>query len=797
MVGKLQESRNIKIGGNAVGNVIVSGDGNRVVVFHQKVEYADSIQVEQSSGKSTVNPYKGLAYFSESDANFYFGREILVQGIWEKFQNIYERSITSGGERVLTILGPSGCGKSSLARAGLIPEFARHPLPEKRSIRVAVLKPGEKPVKSLSLSLACLVDSDNFDKSMEEYESKFVQAAENKRYDVLENLIDKLPGIDESPVLFLVDQFEELYSLCEAEDQQDTFIKNLISAASKRSGYTSLILTLRSDFLEETQRHSDLNQIVASNSVIVPAMTSEELYEAISKPSEQIGRPLKAGIIKQLVQDAEDRNGVLPLLQFTLQQIWNKWMEGVDPIKTYYAIGGVGGALAGEAQRIYKNLEDFEKDIARRIFLNLVQIGEDERSTTRRTTPIEGLFSKYDNPKEVRSVVDRFAAPSVRLITLFHSKDDNEPAAEITHEALIKHWQQLQIWLDDSRDLLSWKKQLRAAQSQWQSNEQDEGSLLQGIALAKAEEQIRKDDIYLTKQEHEFVELSLRFRTKKQREKKLQGQIRTGSIISVLSLIILGLIGFQVREAQSRKVRESVFLGADNPTPEIQDILPAFLQEAEQLRMRNHSQTFSGLDDAVSYYEKNKKYIKRDINYYRKIIEVIVKLRALHGDEDNYRSYLNTAESGLSYLIRKYRIPELKIQLQNEQFGEYTGGHTLAKDRFNEGALKTTYSIIIEDIGADLDASGDIRNQLEANLIPCEALRDIDNAWLNSNKKISWKANPDMAKNSSDVDLLETSLAYSVFNYAAEFIVQRFEQCEEKGQSEKTSQILQAVDLEP
>lgn len=151
------DNRSIEIRESAVDSAIVSGDGNRVYVINQVIEHYLETSKKAPVNQARQNPYKGLAAFKESDADRYFGREAQVERLWERFQALHKQA---NFPRVLLILGPSGCGKSSLARAGLVPELARRPLPGKEQIRVAVFVPGSHPVETLAGVLAKAVTND-------------------------------------------------------------------------------------------------------------------------------------------------------------------------------------------------------------------------------------------------------------------------------------------------------------------------------------------------------------------------------------------------------------------------------------------------------------------------------------------------------------------------------------------------------------------------------------------------------------------------------------------------------------
>lgn len=225
----LPANRSIRIEESAVGSAIVSGDGNTIYVIHQTVEQR-SVQAPTETPTSLgPNPYKGLVAFKESDADRYFGREAQVERLWQRFQALYEQLGQKNAPlRLLPILGPSGCGKSSLARAGLIPELARRPLPGQEQIRVVVLVPGAHPIEALAGVLAKVATQDPMPvQKTREFASELKRENEADIYDGMRRIADLMPQIKDSPLVVLVDQFEEIYTLCQDTEERNAFIRPL------------------------------------------------------------------------------------------------------------------------------------------------------------------------------------------------------------------------------------------------------------------------------------------------------------------------------------------------------------------------------------------------------------------------------------------------------------------------------------------------------------------------------------------------------------------------------------------
>ena len=544
----------IQIEGSAVGSSIISGDGNIIYVVHQATEQHSIKVPSTAAAEFGPNPYRGLAAFQENNADQYFGREAQVKRIWQRFQRLYEQSTQASPAnlvpRLLPILGPSGSGKSSLARAGLIPELARHPLPEKARMRIAVLVPGTHPVEALAGVLAKAATQDSMPVAKtREFATELMLKNQAGCYDGMRRIADLMPQIQDTPLIVLVDQFEEAYSLCKSADERAAFIENLLYAASSPTGHVSVVLTLRSDFLGETQRHQLLNQVICSDrSVIVPVMTEAELRRAIAEPAKQAGHPLDAATVNLLVKDTKRREGALPLLQFALTRIWAGLSEGKAPADTYEEMGGVGGALAGKAQEIYDELDDAEKDMVRRVFIGLVQLGEGTRDTRRRTV-ISSLMASRDTPEGMKQVIHRLSSPGARLVTL--SSQMGQEIAEVTHEALFDHWQLLNDWLDSSRDDIRFQRRLDAAADYWKEQSFPEGSLW------------RRPDLDLLKSYHqqasqEMTPLQLRFfqaSMRADRRRKVMGGIGVGALVVLSGATSLLAISAQRTKRESLAIQ--------------------------------------------------------------------------------------------------------------------------------------------------------------------------------------------------------------------------------------------------
>jgi hypothetical protein len=219
---------------------------------------------------------------------------------------------------------------------------------------------------------------------------------------------------------------------------------------------------------------------------------------------------------------------------------------------TLAQIGGVGGALAGEAQRVYDSLSPEEQAIARRVFLGLVQLGEGTRDTRRRVA-VESLISHRDDPGRVKRVLERFAEPGARLITCAASSEGGE-TAEVTHEALFDHWQVLDQWLDHSRDDLRFQRRLEEAVQYWQQQGRPEGNLWRppDLDLLTQYQQRRGED--LTPLQMTFFEASRQGEATRRRVRRL---LQLGLVAGLfLTTGLAGLALTQLQRAERQRVMQ-------------------------------------------------------------------------------------------------------------------------------------------------------------------------------------------------------------------------------------------------
>jgi WD40 repeat protein/DNA-binding SARP family transcriptional activator len=428
-------------------------------------------------------PYKGLSYFEESDADRFFGREALTAVLVNHIVECLKANHDSA--RVLTVIGASGSGKSSIVRAGLVPALRQLDLPDPARATtyrpfgegILLMTPTACPLETLAVSLTATADSVMTTAALID------DLARNPRS--LHLAAMKLTGSHPAErLLLVVDQFEELFSLCRDEAARRAFIDNLLTAA-RSAGPVVVVIALRADFYAQCAPYDNLRRALTDRQVYIGAMSDEELRWAIEAPAEQGEWTFEPGLADIFLREVGDSPGALPLLSHALLETWRRREGRMMTLAGYQASGGVTGALTRTAESIYREFTPREQAIARNVFVRLTEFDESADQGlpefyTRRRASLAELALRPEDASQVHSVLTRLA--NARLITT------GQETAEVTHEALIREWSRLGEWLSDNREGLRLHRQLTQAAQEWERSARDPSLLYRGARLAQTGE---------------------------------------------------------------------------------------------------------------------------------------------------------------------------------------------------------------------------------------------------------------------------------------------------------------------
>lgn len=483
-------------------------------------------------------PFKGLNYFTEKDEKIFFGRNMLTN---ELIDHLNEH-------RFLAIVGASGSGKSSIVRAGVIPPLRRGDVETngQDSWQIYLITPGEAPLKALAAALTQNSESVTAMKTLLTDMRNDIESLDLWLYREL--------LIQDTRVLLVIDQFEELFTQCQDIAERKLFIDNLISALnSSKSGHLSIIITLRADFYNQAVQYEKLRPLLETRQKIVGAMSSAELRRAIEGPIENEDWHFQTGLIESILDDLgagekqKPEPGALPLLSHALLQTWQRREGRTMTLAGYTGAGGVRKAIAKTADRVYGKMTSSEKSITHNIFFQLTELGEDAADTRRRTS-LEQLNRLSEDPDEVKRVLVKLA--NSRLIMI------NETSVEVAHEALIREWSQLKGWIDKNREILQLHRKLTQATKEWEENGYENSFLYTGARLATLEETLNSNfdssvnlRTLITSQEEVFITKSKDFRKsmideKKEREQKDKINSRFRTFLFLIVLIISSVAAF-------------------------------------------------------------------------------------------------------------------------------------------------------------------------------------------------------------------------------------------------------------
>lgn len=434
-------------------------------------------------------PYKGLNYFDETDADLFVGREGLTARLVERVLDLTGGQ-TPSETRFLAIVGSSGSGKSSLVRAGVVP--ALHWEKVSADWEVHILTPTAHPLESLVLSLS--EETSSFAASA----ALMDDLARDPRS--LHLYAKRQVNVEQcSHLLLVIDQFEELFTLCRAEAEQIAFIDNLLTAASEIDGPIIVLITLRADFYAHCAAYPALRTALASQQEYIGAMRDDELRRAIEEPARRGRWELEPGLVELLLHDVGHEPGALPLLSHALLETWHRRRGRVLTLSGYAASGGVRGAIAETAEAVFADqFNPEQKAIARRIFLRLTELGDETATgdTRRRANYTELILNPAQ--REITESVLKVLADARLIIT-------SADSVEVAHEALIREWPTLCGWLEDNREDLRLHRQLTEAAQEWASRGYTADVLYRGIRLAQACEWAGRHEMELNIQEREYL----------------------------------------------------------------------------------------------------------------------------------------------------------------------------------------------------------------------------------------------------------------------------------------------------
>ena len=398
-------------------------------------------------------PYPGMRPYTADDAHHFYGRGAEIDELIGRLR---------AGEREICILGPSGSGKSSLVAAGILPRLARAGSGIGPFL-VRSMRPGDHPTVRLGELL------------------ELSEPARAPADGVAALLAQRAPG---ASVLIVIDQLEELFTLADPPERERFW---LAWRCLRAEPCCTIIFTLRADFhgafMESPLWHERLSYLG------VAPLRGEALCQAIVNPARDVAISLEPNLVERLLTDAGSEPGVLPLLQETLRQLWDRRHSRSLTLADYQAFGeggrsGLAVALARRADAVLRPLTSAQEIVARRILLRLISFGEG-RADTRRQQPRSKLHASGENDLDFDCVLQLLIA--ARLLTADDDEHRGEACIDLAHEVLIASWPTLAGWIEMHRSEEQRRRQLESAAAEWVKHGRGPRGLLDAIELGDAE----------------------------------------------------------------------------------------------------------------------------------------------------------------------------------------------------------------------------------------------------------------------------------------------------------------------
>ncbi|MGW5330283.1 nSTAND1 domain-containing NTPase [Streptomyces sp. NPDC004014] len=497
-------------------------------------------------------PYRGLARFEPGDAGLFFGRDRLTGRLLD----------LAASRRFVSVFGPSGSGKSSLLRAGLVPRLRAPAGDEPRPAALRVLTPGAHPMRTHAERL--------------------------------------VPDGRAGDTWLIVDQFEEVFTLCTDRAERDRFIDRLLTATDP-AGRLRVVIAVRADFLGRCTEHAELTAALQDGSMLVGPMSRDELREAVVRPAQAGGLIVERSLTARVLDEVEGEPGALPLMSHALLETWHRRKGRALTEAAYDGAGGLHGAVARTAESVFSRLTPGQAEAARRILLRTVAPGDGTQDTRR---PVSRAELGADGAGDGATVLERLAR--ARLVTL-----DND-TVDLAHEALITAWPRLRGWIDNDRERLRAHRRLTEAAQAWEALNRDAGALYRGTRLATVEETFTERGD-LTDLEHAFLAASVAARRGEQRAAaRTTRRLRTlvaGLTALVLVTAATAVVAFQQRAtarveravAISRQIAaEAEQLRGTHLPPQVQNVSLAAQLDIASYRMRSSPRTYTSLLTAAN-----------------------------------------------------------------------------------------------------------------------------------------------------------------------------------------------------
>jgi WD40 repeat protein/energy-coupling factor transporter ATP-binding protein EcfA2 len=403
------------------------------------------------------NPFPGIRPFTSAEDKYFFGRDGVTVEVLELLQ----------ANRFVALVGASGSGKTSLVQSGIIPALITD---EKQEWVPVSIRPGLKPLESLIRGFQQV-----FPNKLKETD---VQAFLSGAADLGELINEK--GLGSHNYFLVVDQFEDLFRSGPAgktatkDPETRRFIDLLIRAVKRDRPGIFVMLSIRSDFIEDSSAFRGLTELMNRSKYLLPHMSREALSASISGPVQAAGARLEPGFVEYLLDDLEEVDIPLPQLQHALMRTWDYWSQQGDrekpvSISDYQAIGTVKTALSNHLDEAFDELDENQKLICERLFKSITSKSEQNNGFKRLASLGNIARIAHCSFEEVVEVVEVYRRPGRAFLSPHATVSlSSDTLIELSHESLIRIWDRLLKWVDEEDESIKMYLRLSEASALYQ-----------------------------------------------------------------------------------------------------------------------------------------------------------------------------------------------------------------------------------------------------------------------------------------------------------------------------------------
>ncbi|WP_423509375.1 trypsin-like peptidase domain-containing protein [Streptomyces xinghaiensis] len=518
--------------------VAVEGDQRRRTGYALTVESLAREWPQLRSRLLDDSPFRELLPFTEHDSAVFHGRAGETRRLLEL---LGEQQVP-----ILPVLGASGVGKSSLTGAGLLAHV------DHGSHLTARLPHGLRLTAEelLAWALASAGDADTRKADWHDRWSALARRLgdEHGLRTALEQTLARHDG--RTRLLLVLDQFETLLADApETARKLDAMLGVLTTRRADGSRPAQAVVVSRIDFLPQIEQLPNLRTAWETTHVVVPPMTRDQLREAVTRPLEgHAGIRFADGLVEQLLHDTPRGAAALPMLEYTLSQLWARQERGFLTATAYQELGGVEGALVGNAERtLWEWADGSEHEALERIFIQLVRPAErldaGEHGPDMPRVADRTQFSEHD-----WSLIHRLASTRLVVVT---RRPNGLDTAELAHQALVESWPRLQGWVERNRDFRSWQEEIRRTVRAWQERGRPQELTLGRHRIDEAKRWLGARAAEVSPEETEFVQASIQAQHRIARWRRF---ILTGfAFLAVLVLLASGLAALNARTSDQQR----------------------------------------------------------------------------------------------------------------------------------------------------------------------------------------------------------------------------------------------------